>query len=82
MLCQVLRAVDVEPGIMRVLDADLGVHVVREVWRTLQREGHRVPRCQVERLVRDLGPAGAVRCGAVRGSADHRPRRNGRSPPG
>jgi putative transposase len=34
---------------------------VRKVWRQLRREGHQVPRCQVARLMRDLGLFGAVR---------------------
>jgi transposase InsO family protein len=44
-----------------VYEANLGVYGVRKVWRTLQREGHRVPRCQVQRLMRELGLAGVVR---------------------
>jgi putative transposase len=34
---------------------------VRKVWKQLKREGHQVPRCQVERLMRELGLFGAVR---------------------
>jgi putative transposase len=46
---------------MRVFEDNLGVYGVRKVWRTLQREGHRVPRCQVQRLMHELGLAGVVR---------------------
>ena len=46
---------------MRVFEVDLGVYGVRKVWRTLQREDQRVPRCQVERLMRELGLVGVVR---------------------
>ena len=47
--------------IQRVYDANFGVYGPRKVWRQLRREGHRVARCTVERLMRDLGLAGAVR---------------------
>ncbi len=33
----------------------------RKVWRQLRREGHRVARCTVERLMRKMGLQGAVR---------------------
>jgi putative transposase len=45
----------------RVFADNLGVYGARKVWRQLQREGHQAPRCQVERLMRDLGLVGAVR---------------------
>ncbi len=38
-----------------------GVYGARKVWRELNREGVAVARCTVERLMRDLGLAGAVR---------------------
>lgn len=38
-----------------------GVYGPRKVWKQLRREGHRVARCTVERLMRDMGLAGAVR---------------------
>ncbi len=49
--------------IMRVWkDKDIGrrVYGARKIWRQLQREGHVVARCTVERLMRDLGIAGAA----------------------
>src|SRR4051812_3696074 len=47
--------------VQRVFDANLGVYGVRKVWRQLCREGHQVPRCQVARLMGELGLFGAVR---------------------
>ena len=38
-----------------------GVYGPRKVWRELRREGHNVARCTVERLMRAMGLAGAVR---------------------
>ncbi len=46
---------------MRVHEANLGVYGARKVWRQLNREGVPVARCRVERLMRQLGLAGAVR---------------------
>ncbi|SFO58001.1 Integrase core domain-containing protein [Geodermatophilus obscurus] len=42
-------------------EANLGVYGVRKVWHQLNREGIPVARCRVERLMRQLGLAGAVR---------------------
>jgi putative transposase len=47
--------------IVRVHQVNLGVYGVRKVWRQLNREGIPVARCRVERLMRQLGLAGAVR---------------------
>jgi transposase InsO family protein len=47
--------------IRRVWDEQQQVYGSRKVWRQLQREGHRVARCTVERLMRELGLRGAVR---------------------
>lgn len=38
-----------------------GVYGPRKVWKQLRREGHPVARCTVERLMREMGLAGAVR---------------------
>ncbi len=38
-----------------------GVYGPRKVWRQVRREGHNVARCTVERLMREMGLAGAVR---------------------
>jgi transposase InsO family protein len=48
-------------AIQRVYDANFGVYGPRKVWRQLRREGHSVARCTVERLMRAMGLAGAVR---------------------
>jgi len=47
--------------IQLVYDANFGVYGPRKVWRQLRREGHNVARCTVERLMREMGLAGAVR---------------------
>jgi putative transposase len=38
-----------------------GVYGPRKVWKQVRREGHHVARCTVERLMREMGLAGAVR---------------------
>src|SRR3970282_2149484 len=47
--------------IRRVYDANFQVYGPRKVWRELRREGVDVARCTVERLMRAMGLAGAVR---------------------
>ena len=47
--------------IRRVWEANFRVYGVRKVWRQLNREGIRVARCTVERLMRKMGLEGAVR---------------------
>ena len=47
--------------IQRVWDANHQVYGPRKVWRQLRREGHRVARCTVRRLMQAMGLAGAVR---------------------
>jgi len=47
--------------IRRVWDAHFQVYGPRKVWRQLRREGVRVARCTVRRLMRAMGLAGAVR---------------------
>jgi len=49
------------PHIERVWRANLQVYGVDKVWRQLQREGHTVVRCTVERLMRMLGLRGVIR---------------------
>jgi transposase InsO family protein len=48
-------------AIQRVWDDHRHVYGPRKVWRQLRREGHRVARCTVERLMRAMGLRGAVR---------------------
>jgi transposase InsO family protein len=52
---------DLRIEIQRVYDANFRVYGPRKVWRQLRREGHNVARCTVERLMRAMGLAGAVR---------------------
>lgn len=52
--------------IRRVWEENLGVYGVRKVWRQLMREGFRVARCTIERLMRRLGLSGAVRGKGIR----------------
>ncbi len=47
--------------IRRVFDENFAVYGARKVWRQLTREGEGVARCTVERLMRAMGLAGAVR---------------------
>ena len=47
--------------IRRVWEANLRVYGVRKVWRQLLREGIKVARCTVARLMRKLGLVGALR---------------------
>ena len=47
--------------IRRVYEANFCVYGVRKVWRQLSREGIRVARCTVARLMRAMGLQGAVR---------------------
>ena len=55
------RDAELRGEIQRVWDANFRVYGARKVWRQLNREGIRVARCTVERLMRDSGLAGAVR---------------------
>lgn len=47
--------------IRRVFDENFGVYGAPKIWAQLNREGIRVARCTVERLMGDLGIQGAVR---------------------
>ena len=49
------------PEIQRVWDEHFQVYGPRKVWKQLRREGVRVARCTVGRLMRAMGLAGAVR---------------------
>ncbi|KAF0102011.1 MAG: ISStmaD5 transposase B [bacterium] len=52
--------------IERVWQANLQVYGADKVWRQLQREGHAVARCTVERLMRQQGLRGVIRGKVVR----------------
>jgi putative transposase len=55
------RDMALQADIKRVWDANFQVYGVRKVWRQLQREAIEAPRCQVARLMKRMGLAGAVR---------------------
>ena len=55
------RDAALQTEIRRVWDANFQVYGVRKVWRQLQREAIAAPRCQVARLMKQMGLAGAVR---------------------
>ena len=52
---------DLRVAIRRVWDAHLQVYGPRKVWKQLRRDGVTVARCTVQRLMREMGLAGAVR---------------------
>ncbi|MEU1409440.1 IS3 family transposase [Streptomyces sp. NPDC005728] len=56
-----LRDAELKELIRKVYDTNFRVYGARKVWRELNRQGHAVARCTVERLMRELGIAGAVR---------------------
>jgi putative transposase len=56
-----LRDEDLRVEIARVHAANYGVYGPRKVWLALNREGIPVARCTVERLMREMGLAGARR---------------------
>jgi len=55
------RDLELQVEIGRVWEENFRVYGARKVWRQLNREGIRVARCTVERLMGDLGLSGAVR---------------------
>jgi putative transposase len=55
------RDAELRTAIQRVWDANHQVYGPRKVWNALRREGRRVARCTVERLMREMGLRGAVR---------------------
>lgn len=61
-----LRDEQLRAEIVRVHQANYGVYGPRKVWLALNREGVPVARCTIERLMRELGLAGAHRGRRVR----------------
>ncbi len=55
------RDTTLRPETQRVWDENFQVYGVRKVWRQLNREGIRVARCTVARLMKSMGLAGAIR---------------------
>ena len=60
------RDVELIPQIQRVWQENLQVYGADKVWKQMHREGIRVVRCTVERLMRQLGLQGARRGKGVR----------------
>jgi len=58
---RVKRDEALRPKIQWVFDENFQVYGARKVWRQLNREGTKVARCTVERLMREMGLQGAVR---------------------
>jgi hypothetical protein len=56
-----VRDAELEERIQQACTSDYRVYGTRKIWRELNRQGHVVARCTVERLMRELGIAGAVR---------------------
>ena len=56
-LCQEIR---------RVFEENFGVYSVREVWRQMLRDGTRIARCTVARLMRQMELKGVIRSKAVK----------------
>jgi hypothetical protein len=57
------RDAALQAEIRRVWEVNFQVYGVRKIWRQLRREAITVPRCQVARLMKCMGLAGAVRGG-------------------
>jgi len=53
-----------KPEIIRVWKENQSVYGAKKVWRQLKREGSKVARCTVARLMREIGLRGAIRGGA------------------
>ena len=60
------RDIALLPEVRRVFDENFRVYGVRKVWRQMTREGHRVARCAVARLMRRAGLQGVIRGKPVR----------------
>jgi putative transposase len=56
-----LRDAELRPEILRVWEQNLSVYGADKVWDQLNKDGIRVARCAVERLMRDLGLQGCRR---------------------
>jgi len=61
-----VRDAELTGHIQRIHEHNYSVYGTRKVWHELRREGRRVARCTVERLMRDAGLAGVLRGKRVR----------------
>ncbi|WP_405575503.1 IS3 family transposase [Streptomyces sp. NBC_01167] len=65
-----MRDTELKELITEVYATNYRLYGARKIWRQLNRQGHAVARCTVERLMRELGIAGAVRGKRVLRSGD------------
>ena len=56
-----MRDEELKERIHEVYTSNYRVYGARKIWRELNRQGHPVARCTIERLMRELGITGAVR---------------------
>ncbi|MFF4189320.1 IS3 family transposase [Streptomyces sp. NPDC001691] len=56
-----VRDAELKPLITEAYETNYRVYGARKIWRHLNRKGHPVARCTVERLMRELSITGAVR---------------------
>jgi putative transposase len=56
-----VRDAELKPVIAKVHKDNIGIYGARKVWAAMNREGHTVARCTVERLMRDLALRGISR---------------------
>ncbi len=68
-----IRDEALKPEIARVHAENFGVYGARKLWHQLRREGIRVARCTVERLMRELGLQGVRRGRRVRTTLPEEP---------
>ena len=68
---RVLRDEDLKVEIRRVWDENFHAYGTRKIWVALNREGIKVARCTVARLMRELGIRGAVRGKTYRTTLPH-----------
>jgi putative transposase len=61
-----IRDEELKQMIGRIYKENFSVYGAKKVWKQLLRDGVQVGRCRVERLMRELGLAGAVRGKTVR----------------
>lgn len=60
------RDAELKPQIQRVWDPNMQVYGADKVWKQLNREGIRVPRCPIERSMGSIGLHGVIRGKVVR----------------
>lgn len=66
------RDEELQVEVQRVFDSNFCVYGVRKVWWQLQREGLRVARCTVARLMRQMGLQGVIRGQSIRTTSSNK----------